>query len=130
MERAFHSHTHGYSILVTSMPSLQKDKTDLLPGTLELLVLRTLEVQPMHGYAIAQHIQRISREALKIEEGSLYPALQRMLVKGWVTAAWRTSPLKRRTRVYTLTPAGRRELGIAHESFHAMFAAIARVLKG
>jgi transcriptional regulator len=95
-----------------------------------MLVLRTLDVEPMHGYAIAQHIQRISRDALRIEEGSLYPALQRMLVKGRVTAAWRTSATKRRTRVYTLTVAGRRELGMAHESFQSMFSAIARVMKG
>ena len=108
----------------------EKPRPDLLPGTLELLVLRTLDVEPMHGYAIAQHIHRLSREALKVEEGSLYPALQRMLVKGWVTAAWRTSRTKRRTRVYTLTTAGRRQLGDAHESFQILFTAIARVMKG
>jgi transcriptional regulator len=102
----------------------------LLPGTLEMLILRTLDVEPMHGYGIAQHIQRLSKAALKVEEGSLYPALQRMLVKGWVTAAWKTSATKRRTRVYTLTPAGRKQLGVAHENFQTMFAALARVMKG
>jgi transcriptional regulator len=112
------------------MPIPDKPRPDLLPGTLEMLVLRTLDIEPMHGYAIAQHIHRLSREALKIEEGSLYPALQRMLVKGWVTAAWRTSATKRRTRVYTLTPAGRRQLGDAHETFQTQFTAIARVMKG
>jgi transcriptional regulator len=112
------------------MPTDERLRTDLLPGTLEMLVLRTLDIEPMHGYGIAQHIQRLSREALKIEEGSLYPALQRMLLKGWVTAAWRTSATKRRTRVYTLTPAGRRQLGVAQENFQAMFAALARVMKG
>ena len=95
-----------------------------------MLVLRSLDIEPMHGYAIAQHIQRLSRDALKIEEGSLYPALQRMLVKGWVTAAWRISATKRRTRVYTLTVAGRRELGAAQNNFQAMFTAVARVMKG
>jgi transcriptional regulator len=95
-----------------------------------MLVLRTLDAEPMHGYAIAQHIRRLSREALAIEEGTLYPALQRMLIKGWVTAAWRTSATKRRTRVYTLTPAGRRQLGLERERFTLTFAAIARVMKG
>jgi transcriptional regulator len=102
----------------------------MLPGTLEMLILRTLDVEPMHGYGIAQHIQRLSKDALKVEEGSLYPALQRMLVKGWVTAAWKTSATKRRTRVYTLTAAGRKQLGIAHQQFQATFAALARVMKG
>jgi len=95
-----------------------------------MLILRTLDVEPMHGYAIAQHIHRLSREILMIEEGSLYPALQRMLVKGWVTAAWRTSTTKRRTRVYTLTAAGRRQLGMVRDNFKIMFAALSRVMKG
>ena len=112
------------------MPKSKTPHADLLPGTLEMLILRTLDVEPMHGYAIAQHIHRLSREALMIEEGSLYPALQRMLVKGWVTAAWRTSPTKRRTRVYTLTAAGRRQLGIVRDNFNIMFAALSRVMKG
>ena len=80
------------------------DRSSLPPGALEILILRTLDAQPMHGYAIAQHIQRLSREALTIEEGTLYPALQRMLIKGLVTAEWQTSATRRRTRVYTLTP--------------------------
>ena len=112
------------------MPRHDSGKPDLLPGTLEMLVLRTLDVEPMHGYAIAQHIRKLSKDALRVEEGSLYPALQRMLVKGWVTAAWRTSATKRRTRVYSLTAAGRRQLGVARENFQAMFAALARVMKG
>jgi transcriptional regulator len=112
------------------MPRKEGPNADLLPGTLEMLILRTLDIEPMHGYAIARHIQRLSRDALKVEEGSLYPALQRMLVKGWLTATWRTSPSKRRVRVYSLTNAGRRQLGAAHASFQATFAAIARVMKG
>jgi transcriptional regulator len=112
------------------MPRRNKERADLLPGTVEMLILRTLDLDPMHGYAIAQHIHRLSGEALKIEEGSLYPALQRMLVKGWVTAAWRTSSTRRRTRVYTLTAAGRRQLGIVRNSFNLTFAALARVMKG
>jgi PadR family transcriptional regulator PadR len=117
-------------MLMSTMPGRETPRVDLLPGTLEMLVLRTLEVEPMHGYAIAQHIHRLSREAVTIEEGSLYPALQRMLVKGWVTAAWRTSSTGRRTRVYTLTASGRRQLGVARESFAGMLTAIARVMKG
>ena len=117
-------------MLASAMRPKDKARSDLLPGTLEMLILRTLDIQPMHGYGIAQHIHRISREALTIEEGSLYPALQRMLVKGWVTAEWRTSATKRRTRVYTLTPAGRKQLGIAQDNFNAMLAALSRVMKG
>src|SRR4030095_2473589 len=112
------------------MPRRDTLRPDLLPGTLEMLILRTLDLEPMHGYAIAQHIHRLSREALVIEEGSLYPALQRMLVKGWTTAQWRTSPTKRRTRVYTLTAAGRRQLGIVRDNFNVTFAALSRVMKG
>jgi len=115
-----------------SMPSPDnpRPRPDLLPGTLELLILRTLDAEPMHGYAIAQHLRKLSRDALRVEEGSLYPALQRMLVKGWVTAVWRKSATNRRTRVYSLTAAGRRQLGEAREQFQVMFTAIARVMKG
>jgi transcriptional regulator len=112
------------------MPRPDTPRADLLPGTLEMLILRTLDVEPMHGYGIAQHIRKLSKDALTIEEGSLYPALQRMLIKGWVTAAWKTSPTKRRTRVYTLTAAGRTELGVQHANFNAMFAALSRVMRG
>ena len=99
------------------------------PGTLEMLILRTLDTEPMHGYLIAQHIHRLSREALTIEEGSLYPALQRMLLKGWVKARWQTSVHKRRTRVYTLTAAGRAQLGVERRQFSALMTALARVMR-
>jgi PadR family transcriptional regulator PadR len=105
-------------------------KEPLLPGTLEMLVLRTLAIEPMHGYAIAQHIHKLSREALRIEEGSLYPALQRILVKKWAKAEWRESPTGRRIRVYTLTGLGRKQLGIEEARFNALYGAISRVLKG
>ena len=105
-----------------------KGRNEMLPGTLEMLILKTLSIEPMHGYGIAQHIHRISNEALRIEEGSLYPALQRMLVKGWVRAEWRTSPTNRRARYYTLTAAGRRQLGVEEASFNALMAAIGRVM--
>lgn len=102
----------------------------LLPGTLEMLALRTLAIEPMHGYAIAQHIHKLSKDALTIEEGSLYPALQRMLAKKWAKAAWRESPNGRRIRVYTLTAAGRKQLGLEEAKFNARYVAIRNVLKG
>ena len=92
-------------------------RNELLPGTLEMLILKTLSIESMHGYGIAQHIQMLSDDVLRIEEGSLYPALQRMLVKGWVVAEWKTSANNRRARFYTLTPAGRKQLGV--EQRHA-----------
>ena len=106
-----------------------KSRNELLPGTLEMLVLKTLSVESMHGYGIAQHIQLISAEVLTIEEGSLYPALQRMLVKGWVSAEWKTSANNRRARFYRLTSAGRRQLGLEQARFSQMFGAIMRVMK-
>lgn len=104
-------------------------RNELLPGTLEMLILKTLSIQPMHGYGIAQHIRMLSAEVLTIEEGSLYPALQRMLVKGWVLAEWRTSANNRRARVYTLTAAGKKQLGVEVSRFSEMFGAIMRVMK-
>jgi transcriptional regulator len=86
------------------------DQTDLLQGTLELLVLRTLSLEPMHGWGISQRIQQLSREVLHVTQGSLYPALQRMKTKGWITSEWRVTENNRRARYYTLTAAGRREL--------------------
>jgi transcriptional regulator len=106
-----------------------KSKNELLPGTLEMLILKTLSIEPMHGYGIAQHIQMLSADVLTIEEGSLYPALQRMLVKGWVSAAWKLSANNRRARFYTLTPAGRRQLGVEASRFSQMFGAIRRVME-
>ena len=82
-------------------------KTELMPGTLEMLILKTLTRGVMHGYGIAQHIQQISDDVLQVEEGSLYPALQRLLIKGWVAAEWGHSANNRRARYYRLTPAGR-----------------------
>jgi len=106
-----------------------KNRTELLPGTLEMLVLKTLSIGPMHGYGIAQHIQQLSADALTIEEGSLYPALQRMLVKRWVSAEWKISANNRRARFYTLTAAGKKQLGVEASRFSEMFGAIARVMK-
>lgn len=104
-------------------------RTDLLPGTLELLVLKTLSIEPLHGYGIAQHIKKVSSEVLRVEEGSLYPALQRLLVKGLVSAEWGTSDNNRRARFYRLTPAGRRRLGVEEAGFLQHFDAIRKVLR-
>ncbi len=94
-----------------------------------MLILKTLSIEPMHGYGIAQHIRMLSKDVLTIEEGSLYPALQRMRVKGWVSAEWMMSANNRRARVYTLTPAGKKQLGIEETRFSEMFGAIRRVMK-
>jgi PadR family transcriptional regulator PadR len=106
-----------------------KSRNELLPGTLEMLILKTLSIESTHGYGIAQHIQMLSADVLTIEEGSLYPALQRMLVKGWVSAEWRISVNNRRARFYTLTASGRQQLGIEEARFAEMFGAIMRVME-
>lgn len=104
-------------------------KQNLLPGTLDLLVLKTLTGGPQHGYGIAMHIKTWSREVLQIDEGSLYPALQRLRQRGWVTAEWRRTPNNQRARYYTITAAGRKQLGLEEQSFAELFAAIQRVLR-
>jgi len=101
---------------------------DLLPGTLDLLILKTLTLGPLHGYGIAQHIQQVSNDVLQVGESSLYPALQRLLLNGWVKAEWGESENKRRARYYTLTSAGRRQLAFEHAEFQQIVAAIQRVL--
>src|SRR6202451_3861527 len=90
---------------------------DLFPGALEMMVLRTLKRQPLHGYALVQHIKRISNDLLQIEEGSLYPALQRLLKEGLVKAEWGISATNRRVRVYKLTAAGAKHLELQESSF-------------
>ena len=102
---------------------------ELMPGTLDMLILKSLTLGRMHGYGIAQRIQQFSGEVLQVEEGSLYPALQRLLVNDWVRAEWGTSENNRRARYYTLTPAGRKQLGAEVESFQQAIAAILRVLE-
>jgi transcriptional regulator len=106
-------------------------KTELLPGTLEMLILRALERkgEPMHGYGIAQFIKNVSNEVLEVEEGSLYPALQRLAVKGLVKAEWGVSSNNRRARFYRLTPAGRRELARELEDFEKVLSGILRLLR-
>ena len=93
------------------------DRPDLLQGTLELLVLRALSLEPMHGWGMAQRIQQLSRDVLEVSQGSLYPALQRMKRKGWITSEWRTTEHNRRARYYRLTPLGARQLATERESW-------------
>ena len=107
----------------------QRDRDELMPGTLELLILKTLSRNSLHGYAIAQHIQSSSEDVLQVEEGSLYPALQRMQIKGWVTSEWRMTEHNRTARFYDLTPEGRKQLEAEIAKFDRMTGAIWRVLE-
>ena len=103
---------------------------DLLPGTLDMLVLRMLARESMHGYGIAQQIKNLSRDVLQVDEGSLYPALQRMRQRGWLTAEWRQTPNNQRARYYTITSSGRAQLGEQSQGFEELVRAIRRVMNG
>jgi transcriptional regulator len=105
-----------------------REPLDLLPGTLELLILKTLTAGPRHGYGIAERVKGLSEDVLQVGESSLYPALQRLLLKGWVTAQWGASENNRRARFYTLTPAGRKQLAIERQDFDHLILAIHKVL--
>jgi PadR family transcriptional regulator, regulatory protein PadR len=100
----------------------------LLQGTLEMLVLKTLLLEPMHGWGIAQRVEQMSRGVFAVQQGSLYPALQRMKRRGWITADWRTSDNNRRARYYDLTAAGRRQLDIERSAWQQASAAVNLVL--
>jgi len=106
-------------------------KTELVPGTLEMLILKTIErnAEPMHGYGIARYIKQTSNDVLQVEEGSLYPALQRLAIKGWVKAEWGQSENNRRARLYKLTPAGRKRLKQEVADFERVLEAILRVVQ-
>ncbi|MFZ0800775.1 MAG: PadR family transcriptional regulator [Terriglobales bacterium] len=104
-------------------------KSELLPGTLDMLILKTLTRAPLHGYGIALSIRRISEDVLTVEEGSLYPALQRLLLQRWVKAEWKKTETNRRARYYSLTGLGRKQLGLELSQFEQMIAAIGRVLQ-
>ena len=105
-------------------------RDEIPPGTLYLLVLKTLALHgELHGYEIADSIQRTSDEVLQVEEGSLYPALQRMLIKGWVTAEWGVTAGNRRARYYRLTAAGRKQLALEVSQFERVIGAITRVIQ-
>ena len=101
---------------------------EILPGTLDLLLLRVLALGPMHGYGIAQRVKQVSEDVLEVGESSLYPALQRLLVNGWVKSEWRPSENNRRARYYTLTPAGRKQLAVERAEFARVVGAIQKVL--
>lgn len=102
---------------------------DLLPGTLDLLILKTLTRGPMHGYGIAEHLRSVSEDVLHVGESSLYPALQRLLLNGWIKGEWGASENNRRARYYTLTPSGRKQLRAEHDEFERLIIAIHKVLE-
>ena len=104
--------------------------TDLLQGTLDLLILRTLALDPMHGWGIAQRIQQLSRDVLQVGQGSLYPALHRLEQRGWIRADWGTSDNNRRARYYSLTRAGRKQLEAKLATWDRLSSAVALVLRG
>ena len=104
------------------------EQRDLFPGALEMMILRTLKIHPLHGYALAQHIKKASNHKLQIEEGSLYPALQRLLKAGLLKAEWAISSTNRRVRIYHLTPAGAKPLQHEVSRFERMLEGITRVL--
>jgi transcriptional regulator len=106
-----------------------KRKSDVLQGSLELLVLKTLSHRSMHGWGITLHIQQVSSDVLRVEEGSLYPALHRMEQQGWIKAEWKTSENNRRARYYSLTRSGRQQLEAQEQSWRQITNAVAAVLK-
>ena len=108
---------------------LTNQPPDLLPGTLDMLILRALVGGPLHGYGIAERLKMVSQDVLQVGESSLYPALQRLLLNGWVKAEWGTSENNRRARYYTLTAAGKKRLGSEREEFERLVVAIQRVLE-
>ena len=108
----------------------EKARSEIPPGTLEMLILKTLKrFGPMHGYGIAKSIQQTSEDVLRVEEGSLYPALQRILIKGWVTAEWVSAGTRRRSRIYQLTEEGRRQLRAEVSEYRRVSQAIGRVIE-
>ena len=107
----------------------QSDRPDLLPGTLDMLILRVLARESTHGYGIAQQIKNVSDDVLEVGESSLYPALQRLLLNGWVKAEWGASDNNRRARFYTLTAAGKKQLATEREQFQRIIIAIQKVLE-
>ena len=104
-------------------------RLDLLQGTLDLLILRALRTESMHGWAVSERIQQISQDVLQVNQGSLYPALHRLEHHGWIKAEWRISELGRRARFYSLTGSGRKQLELEAENWNKLSEAIARVLR-
>ena len=113
------------------MPPRSADRLDLLQGTLDMLILRTLLLGPAHGHGIGRHIQRTTDDVLKLEHGSLYPALHRLQKRGWVTSKWETlAPVKRECKYYRLTPLGRKQLVAEESRWNRLAKAIASVMTG
>jgi len=102
---------------------------DLPQGTLDLLILRTLSLEPLHGWGVSERIQQISSEVLRVQQGSLYPALHRLERRGWIKARWGTSENNRKAKFYELTKAGRRELEIVQDAWHKLTAAVSQILE-
>jgi len=111
------------------MGSITNTPPDLLRGTVDLLILRTLAGGPLHGYAIAQRLRVVSDDVLHVGESSLYPSLQRLLLKGWASASWGVSDNNRKARYYTITAAGRKHLSVERVEFERMLGAMARVMR-
>ena len=107
----------------------RSNRQELFPGALEMMVLQTLRLGPLHGYALAQTIKRTSEDLVRVDEGSLYPALQRMLKAGWLTAAWTVSERNRDVRVYRLTPKGRKQLEHKVNAFERLLAGVLKVMR-
>jgi transcriptional regulator len=106
-----------------------KQRADLLQGTLDMLILKALSAGAMHGYGVGQRIEQLAEEMLKVEEGSLYPALYRLEERGWIKSEWGTSDNNRRARFYTLTAAGRRRLGVEEENWRRLVLAVGKVMQ-
>ncbi len=103
---------------------MSDDRSELLQGTLEMLVLKTLALEPMHGWGLSQRIQQMSREVILVSQGTLYPALQRMKRRGWIKSSWHTTENNRRARYYELTPVGQKQLAVEHASWERAFTAV------
>ena len=108
---------------------MAKSKADLLQGTLDMLILKTLALEPMHGFGIGQRIKQVSKEVFQVNQGSLYPALHRLEQEGWIAAEWRASENNRKAKYYRLTRTGKRKLSAETENWERISAAIARVLQ-
>jgi PadR family transcriptional regulator, regulatory protein PadR len=107
---------------------MTKPKSDLLQGTLDLLILKTLDLEPMHGWGISQRIQQVSESVLQVNQGSLYPALHRLEEQGWITASWKVSENNRQAKYYELTRRGRKQLADEKENWLRLSAAVGRIV--
>ncbi len=107
---------------------MTKPKSDLLQGTLDLLILKTLELEPMHGWGISQRIQQVSDDVLQVNQGSLYPAMHRLEEQGWISASWKTSENNRQAKYYELTKRGRRQMADEKDNWVRLSAAVARIV--